>query len=569
MRYKKRTKGIKKMKLNKEFVNAMLSLENEKGIKREQIIEVIKRTFIQAYIKYVLGGGDDAHVEAELDLDKPSIELFYVRKVIENDDDIQDDYLEISKEEALSIGPKNKVKVGEDFYEKVNLDEFMKKYGKKLADSMKQKINEIEKSILYDMYKDKIGEMITGIVEKSDENSTIVNIGRTSVVLLESQKIGHEKFEVGQQIKLYVKDVNVSSKHGAQILVSRSDKGFLRRLLEEEISEVYDGTVIIKDIARRAGERSKVSVYSNDPNVDPVGSCIGPNGARIQKVMGELFNGRDNERIDVIHYSDNPSIYIAEALKPAPIAGVKLDEANKEALMIVKSESKSLAIGRKGQNVSLASLLTGWKIKIEEENIAIENGIEFKPYEEVVAEDQRSRRTKEYELYLKSLSQLKGSEEKEDVATSIPSENEKVEESEPILEETNVEETKETAAPAKEEAKVEEPVVKETIVHQDVKTTRTLEELEKQLEIEKAREEKKANKAKRTARKDYVEEEKAKASAEETKQDENKPTYMSIYTDEELSALDAEDNYNDDYDDYDDDIDYDEYDDYYDDDEGR
>lgn len=569
MRYKKRTKGIKKMKLNKEFVNAMLSLENEKGIKREQIIEVIKRTFIQAYIKYVLGGGDDAHVEAELDLDKPSIELFYVRKVIENDDDIQDDYLEISKEEALSIGPKNKVKVGKDFYEKVNLDEFMKKYGKKLADSMKQKINEIEKSILYDMYKDKIGEMITGIVEKSDENSTIVNIGRTSVVLLESQKIGHEKFEVGQQIKLYVKDVNVSSKHGAQILVSRSDKGFLRRLLEEEISEVYDGTVIIKDIARRAGERSKVSVYSNDPNVDPVGSCIGPNGARIQKVMGELFNGRDNERIDVIHYSDNPSIYIAEALKPAPIAGVKLDEANKEALMIVKSESKSLAIGRKGQNVSLASLLTGWKIKIEEENIAIENGIEFKPYEEVVAEDQRSRRTKEYELYLKSLSQLKGNEEKEEVSTQIPSVDEKVENLVPTLEEVSVEETKETVAPAKEEAKVEEPVVKETIVHQDVKTTRTLEELEKQLEIEKAREEKKANKAKRTARKDYVEEEKAKASAEETKQDENKPTYMSIYTDEELSALDAEDNYNDDYDDYDDDIDYDEYDDYYDDDEGR
>ena len=569
MRYKKRTKGIKKMKLNKEFVNAMLSLENEKGIKREQIIEVIKRTFIQAYIKYVLGGGDDAHVEAELDLDKPSIELFYVRKVIENDDDIQDDYLEISKEEALSIGPKNKVKVGEDFYEKVNLDEFMKKYGKKLADSMKQKINEIEKSILYDMYKDKIGEMITGIVEKSDENSTIVNIGRTSVVLLESQKIGHEKFEVGQQIKLYVKDVNVSSKHGAQILVSRSDKGFLRRLLEEEISEVYDGTVIIKDIARRAGERSKVSVYSNDPNVDPVGSCIGPNGARIQKVMGELFNGRDNERIDVIHYSDNPSIYIAEALKPAPIAGVKLDETNKEALMIVKSESKSLAIGRKGQNVSLASLLTGWKIKIEEENIAIENGIEFKPYEEVVAEDQRSRRTKEYELYLKSLSQLKGNEEKEEVSTQIPSVDEKVENLVPTLEEVSVEETKETVAPAKEEAKVEEPVVKETIVHQDVKTTRTLEELEKQLEIEKAREEKKANKAKRTARKDYVEEEKAKASAEETKQDENKPTYMSIYTDEELSALDAEDNYNDDYDDYDDDIDYDEYDDYYDDDEGR
>ena len=569
MRYKKRTKGIKKMKLNKEFVNAMLSLENEKGIKREQIIEVIKRTFIQAYIKYVLGGGDDAHVEAELDLDKPSIELFYVRKVIENDDDIQDDYLEISKEEALSIGPKNKVKVGEDFYEKVNLDEFMKKYGKKLADSMKQKINEIEKSILYDMYKDKIGEMITGIVEKSDENSTIVNIGRTSVVLLESQKIGHEKFEIGQQIKLYVKDVNVSSKHGAQILVSRSDKGFLRRLLEEEISEVYDGTVIIKDIARRAGERSKVSVYSNDPNVDPVGSCIGPNGARIQKVMGELFNGRDNERIDVIHYSDNPSIYIAEALKPAPIAGVKLDETNKEALMIVKSESKSLAIGRKGQNVSLASLLTGWKIKIEEENIAIENGIEFKPYEEVVAEDQRSRRTKEYELYLKSLSQLKGNEEKEEVPTQIPSVDEKVENLVPTLEEVSVEETKETVAPAKEEAKVEEPVVKETIVHQDVKTTRTLEELEKQLEIEKAREEKKANKAKRTARKDYVEEEKAKASAEETKQDENKPTYMSIYTDEELSALDAEDNYNDDYDDYDDDIDYDEYDDYYDDDEGR
>lgn len=559
------------MKLRKEFLDSILTLENEKGIKKEQILEIIKNAFANAYIKNVLKGGDDAKVEVELDEEKPSIDLYYVRKVVASDDDIQDDYLEISKEAALEIGPKSKVKVGEDFKEKVDLDDFMDKYAKKVMDNMKQRIAEIEKAILFDMYKDKIGEMITGIVEKSDENSTLVNIGRTSVTLNEHAKIGNEKFEVGQQIKLYVKDVSVSSKHGAQILVSRSDNGFLRRLLEEEISEVYDGTVIIKDIARKAGERSKISVYTNDPNVDPVGSCIGPNGARIQKVMSELFNGRDNERIDVINYSDNPAIYIAESLKPAPILGVNLNEESKEALIVVRPESKSLAIGKAGQNVSLASRLTGWKVKIKDENEALEEGLTYKPYEEVVAEDQKQRSKKEYELYLKSLASKQDAKptaevNEEEVKTSEVTSYEVNEEVEPLESSLAAEIKEEVPTEEKEEAKVESKV--DTSVKQDVQTTKTLEELEKQLEIEKEREEKKNQKPKRTARKDLFETEKVKEKAN-TKEDEaKKANYMSIYTDEELSALEAEENY-DDYDDYDDDIDYDEYDEYYDDDEGR
>lgn len=559
------------MKLRKEFLDSILTLENEKGIKKEQILEIIKNAFANAYIKNVLKGGDDAKVEVELDEEKPSIDLYYVRKVVASDDDIQDDYLEISKEAALEIGPKSKVKVGEDFKEKVDLDDFMDKYAKKVMDNMKQKIAEIEKAILFDMYKDKIGEMITGIVEKSDENSTLVNIGRTSVTLNEHAKIGNEKFEVGQQIKLYVKDVSVSSKHGAQILVSRSDNGFLRRLLEEEISEVYDGTVIIKDIARKAGERSKISVYTNDPNVDPVGSCIGPNGARIQKVMSELFNGRDNERIDVINYSDNPAIYIAESLKPAPILGVNLNEESKEALIVVRPESKSLAIGKAGQNVSLASRLTGWKVKIKDENEALEEGLTYKPYEEVVAEDQKQRSKKEYELYLKSLASKQDAKptaevNEEEVKTSEVTSYEVNEEVEPYESSSATEIKEEVPTEEKEEAKVESKV--DTSVKQDVQTTKTLEELEKQLEIEKEREEKKNQKPKRTARKDLFETEKVKEKTN-TKEDEaKKANYMSIYTDEELSALEAEENY-DDYDDYDDDIDYDEYDEYYDDDEGR
>lgn len=559
------------MKLRKEFLDSILTLENEKGIKKEQILEIIKNAFANAYIKNVLKGGDDAKVEVELDEEKPSIDLYYVRKVVASDDDIQDDYLEISKEAALEIGPKSKVKVGEDFKEKVDLDDFMDKYAKKVMDNMKQKIAEIEKAILFDMYKDKIGEMITGIVEKSDENSTLVNIGRTSVTLNEHAKIGNEKFEVGQQIKLYVKDVSVSSKHGAQILVSRSDNGFLRRLLEEEISEVYDGTVIIKDIARKAGERSKISVYTNDPNVDPVGSCIGPNGARIQKVMSELFNGRDNERIDVINYSDNPAIYIAESLKPAPILGVNLNEESKEALIVVRPESKSLAIGKAGQNVSLASRLTGWKVKIKDENEALEEGLTYKPYEEVVAEDQKQRSKKEYELYLKSLASKQDAKptaevNEEEVKTSEVTSYEVNEEVEPYESSSVTEIKEEVPTEEKEEAKVESKV--DTSVKQDVQTTKTLEELEKQLEIEKEREEKKNQKPKRTARKDLFETEKVKEKTN-TKEDEaKKANYMSIYTDEELSALEAEENY-DDYDDYDDDIDYDEYDEYYDDDEGR
>ena len=554
------------MKLNKNFLDSMLTLENEKGIKKEQIIDIIKKAFASVYIKQVLRGGDDAKVEVELDEEKPAIELYYLRKVVENEDDIQDDYLEISKEEALKIGPKSKVKVGEDFKEKVDLDDFMEKYAKKVMDNMKQKIAEIEKAILFDMYKDKIGEMITGIVEKSDENSTLVNIGRTSVTLNEHAKIGNEKFEVGQQIKLYVKDVSVSSKHGAQILVSRSDNGFLRRLLEEEISEVYDGTVVIKDIARKAGERAKVSVYTNDPNVDPVGSCIGPNGARIQKVMSELFNGRDNERIDVINYSDNPAIYIAESLKPAPILGVNLNEETKDALIVIRPETKSLAIGKGGQNVSLASRLTGWKVKIKDENEALEEGLTYKLYEEVVAEDQKERSKKEYELYLKSLASKQESKPAESEELAKPSEvtSDEVKEEEKVI------------VPS-EESKVEAPVVEEKVeekveapsTKKDVQTTKTLEELEKQLEIEKEREEKKNQKPKRTARKDLFETEKVKEKVEAKEDETKKANYMSIYTDEELSALEAEENFDDYEDDYDDDIDYDEYDEYYDDDEGR
>ncbi len=554
------------MKLNKNFLDSMLTLENEKGIKKEQIIDIIKKAFESVYIKQVLRGGDDAKVEVELDEEKPAIELYYLRKVVENEDDIQDDYLEISKEEALKIGPKSKVKVGEDFKEKVDLDDFMEKYAKKVMDNMKQKIAEIEKAILFDMYKDKIGEMITGIVEKSDENSTLVNIGRTSVTLNEHAKIGNEKFEVGQQIKLYVKDVSVSSKHGAQILVSRSDNGFLRRLLEEEISEVYDGTVVIKDIARKAGERAKVSVYTNDPNVDPVGSCIGPNGARIQKVMSELFNGRDNERIDVINYSDNPAIYIAESLKPAPILGVNLNEETKDALIVIRPETKSLAIGKGGQNVSLASRLTGWKVKIKDENEALEEGLTYKLYEEVVAEDQKERSKKEYELYLKSLASKQESK---------PSESEELAKSSEVTS-NEVKEEEKVIVPS-EESKVEAPVVEEKVeekveapsTKKDVQTTKTLEELEKQLEIEKEREEKKNQKPKRTARKDLFETEKVKEKVEAKEDETKKANYMSIYTDEELSALEAEENYDDYEDDYDDDIDYDEYDEYYDDDEGR
>jgi N utilization substance protein A len=390
------------------FKTAIDEIAESKGISHDAVVEAIREALQRAYVRY-LGGGDDAVVEASIDeAASPIITLAQIKTIKK---DVEDDYLEISPEDAKEDAEetiehlnedlkdakevsskadlkgliekvdaaKKGIKIGGTYAMYCPLGELTKLTAMAVKNNLRLKIAEAERVALYDVYKDHIGEMVTGTVEKADDRSVSVNIGRTTVELGRREMIGDEYFKVGDPIKVYIQEVKQADAegrptHGPQIEVTRSSEGFLKRLFEEEIHEIYDGTVIIKGIAREAGVRSKVAVMSNNEDVDPTGACIGPGGSRIQKIVSQLGNGKDKEKIDIIAYSDNPALYIAESLRPAQVLGVAIKDASALphplATAIVKDEQLSLAIGKKGANARLANKLTGWSIDIVEESEA-------------------------------------------------------------------------------------------------------------------------------------------------------------------------------------------------------
>ena len=559
----------------KAFLEALDEIEASKGISKETVLQGLKETIAKAYKKEL--GGDDAEVRVIIDLDKETIDLSQVKNIVKTADDVLDDFLEVSLDEAKELEKEGKGYIEDDkFVIPASTDSFRKAAALSVKSMMKQKFAEAEKVILYEAFKDKIGTMITGRVEKVDERGISVNIVRSSVYLPKNQLISDEKFAVGDAIKLYVNSVEASSKGGARIVVTRSNEGFLKCLFFEEIHEIYDGTIIIKSIAREAGERSKVAVYSNDPNVDPAGACIGPNGSRIQKIVGQLGNGSSREKIDIIAYSDNAGLYIMEALKPAKIAGIIVDKDAKSATAIVKDDSLSLAIGRKGVNARLAVKLTGFNIDIKTESEALEAGLTYQTYEELYAEETALRQKKAMEAAAAAHSEKMGGilglntagyvapqervyedETDEEINEVLEEQVDKEEVAAPIVEEIKVEEeaapvveeVKETA-PKAEEKKAEEPV--------EVKTTTSLEELEKNLASESKSNKKQSGKKFSRKKKDEDEGEEDSSKATDT----SSGARMAIYTDEELAEIEAEEA---EQEEEEDDIDYDDYDEYYDD----
>ena len=559
-----------------EFLNALEEIEASKGISKATILQMLEESLIKAYKKQL--GGDDADVRVNIDVEKGIIEMYQAKKVVE---EVEDDFLEVSVQDANAMDPNKKYVAGDEFLIYASIDELRKATAMSVKSMLKQKFAEAEKSILYETFKDKIGTLITGKVEKVDDRGISVNIVKTSVYLPKKELIGDERFIVGETIKIYVDDVASGTK-GAHIVVSRSKEGFLRCLFMEEIHDVYDGTVKIKNIAREAGERSKVAVYSADPNIDPAGSCIGPNGSRIQKIVSQLGNGGINkEKIDIIAYSDNMGMFIMESLKPATALGIILDEEKKAATVIVKDDSLSLAIGRRGVNVRLAVKLTGYNIDVKTESQAIEEGLEYTSYNEIQALEDSKKAALQAEAAIKeeqkSLEVLRGlpegyvapqnrvyddevnnaSEDEITEALEVEAERKEVKEEPvevaPVVEEAPVEEAKEEKPVVKEEKKVEE--------HKEVKTTTSIEELEKSLADESSRKANKQNK------KSYK---KNNKKAEEEEEDNEKPVIatgerMSIYTEEELRQFEEEEQEQEEYDD--EDVDYDEYDEYYDDDD--
>ena len=468
----------------KDFLEAMNAMEDYRGIPHERTLLALKEAFEKGMMHEL--NADDVIVRVDIDETKGTIRRYQIKKVVE---EVEDDYLEISQEEAKEWNPKKDYQIGDECEIEMPIQEMTAGNAKFVASLFRQKIAEAEKEVLYAKYKNCIGEMMQGTVEKNEPRGALINIGgRTTVFMPKQFMIGNEEFKQGDRILLYVSNVTNTPK-GAQIIVSRTDPGFLKRLFEREVHEIYDGTVVIQNIARKPGVRSKVAVYSTDPNVPASGACIGPNGTRIQSIVAELGNTKVKEKIDIINYSKNPGIYIMEALKPANILGVILNEEEKKAIAVVLNNEFSLAIGKGGVNVSLAAKLTGWHIDIKEQDEAMQAGLRYLTADELRRMDEAKEAQARYDAIIAASKEENAPEYHEEETPMMEEENEVVEEEvveeEAVVEESPVEETsvEEKQEPAIEEEKVVVKVEETTSVRTDTK----LADLERELEEEKKR----------------------------------------------------------------------------------
>lgn len=340
---------------NKELILALEELEKEKGIKKEYLLESIETALLTAYKRNF-----DAldNVKIVMDRQTGATHVYSVKEVMEQ---ANDSALEINLEEARKIN--KDVNIGDN----VDVEIVPRDFGRIAAQTAKQviiqKLREAEREIIYTEYNDRKGEIISGIIQKADKNIVVMDLGRLEGVMPAKEQVPTEKYRVNDKIKGYVLDVEKGAKGAPQVIISRSHPDFVRKLLEFEIPEIYEGVIEIKSVSRDPGNRSKVAVYSPDPNIDPVGSCVGQKGVRIQNVINEL-NG---EKIDIIEWNEDPSIYIASALLPAKILAVDIKDTEKFAQVIVPDDQLSLAIGKAGQNARLAAKLTNWKIDIKSE----------------------------------------------------------------------------------------------------------------------------------------------------------------------------------------------------------
>ena len=568
------------------FKNAITELSVAKGVDEETIFLALKDALEKAFLKS-LGGGEDAKVYVDIDLDNGFITLAQLKAVVE---DVTDDYLEITKDDAeeenevkiediedelSGLTKKDKEKkhdleillskvkeagehitLGEYYPIYASLSDMTKTFMKAVMSLLHGRIVEAERGLLYEYYKDHIGELITGTVEKCDDKGCLIDVGRTKVELSKREMIGDEMFRAGDPIRVYIQEVKKKDDgKGAQVELTRSSAGFLKRLFEEEIHEIFDGTVLIKGVAREAGIKSKISVMSTNPDVDATGACIGQGGSRIQKIVAQLGNGKEKEKIDIIPYSVNPLLYVADSLKPVKALGVDvLDEDNKKVSVIVKDDDFSTALGKRGVNVRLARQLTSWDIGILKESEAKKDEIAYVTYDELKAQEEEMKVQKQRDDFLKkSKEDLEKKKEREALAQKEGEAAPVVtsfEETATIEEQPVVAETK----PVVEEVKEEKPV--ETL---EVKTTKTLEDLEKELANTKVQ--KTEKKPAQKKRPHHISDE----EVERVKPNEVPQNMMPIYTKEELEEIEKEES-NLDYDDNYDDIDLEDYDEYYDDD---
>ena len=354
--------------MNKELMEALDILEKEKNISKDTLLEAIEQSLIQA-CKNHFGKADNVHVA--INPDTCDFGVYADRTVVEY---VEDPALEISLVNAQKINAR--AEIGDTIQVQIQSREFGRIATQNAKNVILQKIREEERKVLFDQYYGKEKEVVTGIVQRIMGKNVSINLGKADAVLSENEQVKGENFQPTQRIKVYILEVKDTPK-GPRILVSRTHPGLVKRLFEAEVAEVKDGTVEIKSIAREAGSRTKIAVWSNDPDVDPVGACVGMNGARVNAVVAEL-NG---EKIDIINWDENPAILIENALSPAKVIAVMADPDEKTALVVVPDYQLSLAIGKEGQNARLAARLTGFKIDIKSETQAKESG-DFYDYDE-------------------------------------------------------------------------------------------------------------------------------------------------------------------------------------------
>ena len=354
---KKVTKVVNKGIDTTELIMAMDELEKTNGIKKEFLMESIESALVIAYKKNF--DSNDENVKVVIDKDDGQMHVYQQKDVVE---EVTDDKKEISLENAQKIN--SSYKVGDI----VNFELMPKEFGRIAAQTARQvitqKLREASRDVIFTEFADKKGEIITGLVQKADRGAVILDLGRIEGIMPKKEQIPTEKYHVNDKIRTCIISVEKGVKGSTQIILSRASTEFVRKLFEIEIPEIYEGVIEIKSISRDAGSRSKVAVYSPNPNIDTVGSCVGQKSIRIQNIINEL-NG---EKIDVIEWNEDPSIYISAALLPAKVLAVDIKEDEKFAQVIVPDDQLSLAIGKAGQNAKLAAKLTNWKIDIKSES---------------------------------------------------------------------------------------------------------------------------------------------------------------------------------------------------------
>lgn len=540
-------------------MTAMQAIESDRQLSKEIVVDALQEALSKAFRKHI--EIPDALVRVAVDDENGEIKVFQQRAVVET---VEDDELEISLNDAKRIN--EALELGDVVEEEVNIADFGRAAVILAKNVMKQKIREAEKLAVYEEYCDKVEEMIFGTVESVEEKFCVVNIGKTLAIMPKNQQIPNETYREGSMIRVVISEVNKETK-GAQVLVSRADATLVKRLFEKEVPEIYQGIIEIKAIAREAGERTKMAVYSHNENIDPIGACIGPRGTRVQVIIDEL----KGEKIDIFEWSDDVSELIKNALSPAEVLAVIPNEARKDGLLVVVPDNQlSLAIGKRGKNARLAVKLTGHKIDIKSESDINEMGIDWKDAAmryraEYLAKQQAEKEAAQQERF----EQMKEEEALtlDDAGVAF---DESVYEEETELEEEAVSETSKVEAPIVEEAmeeKQESDLEEAARIAKEKQKSEGLNVKEKQ--EYKSKFESLADASNRQEAKPIT---KAKYKKNDDKE-ERKPTFnlkdidygmKPIYSEEELEEIERKQLEEEENDWIHDDIDFDEYDKYYD-----